>query len=187
MDVFSTFENVASICAGLAGIGGVLLVVYKYGYKFIRAWFAVDAFYLEFGDDPIRTLSTIIQAIEASHGELEIRQRITERHLAVGVYVCSKDGRCTWVNDWLSDAFGMDAAEMIGWGWSAAISNGDRARVQKTWQDAIDNTMPYKEEYTVIPYDGRQNQWEAITEAWPVRKRGEIVCYVGYVTHKTDK
>jgi len=181
VDFLRVLEFIVAILGSAAAIAGVAWGCWVGGRRFLRLWSAIDRLHVELGDDPVGSLIEAIRAIEASHGEIEIRQRISERHLAIGIYVCeSPTGKCTWANDWLCHALGLDSREIKGWGWLAAIAKEDQRRVHDAWSNAVEQELPYEERYTVEP-DGEKS-WVAITEAWPVKQRDVIVCYVGYVT-----
>lgn len=177
MEAIRVLEWGLSLVGAFAAASGVLWAVYRFGGQVVRAWRAMDRLHVEFGDDPIGKLLDIVHDIEASHGEFEIRQRIAERHLEIGIYVCQTDGKCTWTNDWLASAFDIDSKDMLGWGWLAAIDKSDQERVHEHWTKAVKEELPYSEEYWV---DG-ERRWYAHTEAWPVKRRGKIICYVGNV------
>ena len=181
MEIVRILESVIAIILGLAAVGGTLLVSWKWGGNIYRAYRAMVDLHIEFGSNPIGQLASIIREIEASHGEYEIRQRIAERHLAVGIYVCSPDGKCTWCNDWLLQAWGMDSGAIKGFGWLTAIRREDQQRVHEAWTRSVEEGTPYEEHYHVEP-PNKSDLWEAYTEAWPVKNRaGKIICYVGYV------
>lgn len=172
--------TILSVLGGISALGGISFVAYRYLRRLYRIWLSIDSLHAEFGNDPIKKLAAIIRAMEVDSNEAELRQRIIENHLGIGVYVCSTDGRCTWCNDTLIQGFGIDSAAIIGFGWTAALDPADRERTIKTWVNAVKESLPYKERYRVIPPNGLQ-PWNAVTEAWPVVVGGKMICMVGYV------
>jgi PAS domain S-box-containing protein len=168
--------------SGVIGIlVGAMWACVRLGRRAGRILPTVDNLHFRFGETPIEELHRIVSSIQSSVGEIEIRQRIAERHLAIGVYVCDTEGRCTWANDYLCEAFGLDSTEMQGHGWLAAVASSERIRVHAAWVAAVSSQIPYEERYKVVNRHDA-SEWNAITEAWPVKVEDRILCYVGYVT-----
>ena len=181
MDSYSGIVELLTIVAGATGvILGIIWTLIRFGCRMYRVLPAVDRLHDLFGESPIHELHTVISDIRTAVGEVEIRQRIAERHLEIGIYVCTPDGKCTWANDYLCDAFGIDSSDMLGFGWLNAVSKNEQLRVHTAWKSAVAEGIPYRELYEVEPRDGRPN-WKAMTQAWPVVRNGKTVCYVGYV------
>jgi PAS domain-containing protein len=176
--ILETITIVGSLIGLLSGIVWYLL---SYGRRFIRVVPTVDKLHDLFGPDPIEVLHELVKDSQAAVGEIEIRQRIAERHLQIGIYVCSPNGKCSWANDYLCNAFGLDSSSMHGYGWLSAVNRSDQHRVHTAWTEAITKELPYREEYGVVPQDG-EPRWRASTVAEPVIRNNKIVCYVGYVT-----
>jgi PAS domain-containing protein len=167
--------------SGIVGLlGGSLWAGLRFGRRLSRILPVVDKLHHRFGETPVDELHRIVRGVQSSVGELEVRQRIAERHLEIGVYVCGADGKCNWCNDYLCEAFGLDSKEMAGHGWLSAIESRDRIRVHAAWQSSVESELPYEERYRVTPKDDTDS-WDAITEAWPVKVDNKILCYVGYV------
>ena len=179
-DALGALELIVVIGGAVSVIAGAAWVAIQFGRRLCRVLPAIDGLHELFGDNPIEELHRLCVDTRASVGEIEIRQRIAERHLTIGVYVTDTAGRCTWANDYLCDAFGIDSSDMRGFGWLSAILENERFRVHQVWSSAVENQLPYEQHYTVAPRDGRAN-WRAYTEAWPVRVAEKIICYVGYV------
>lgn len=181
MDEYSGFVEFFTIVA--AGVGtaiGILWALIRFGCRMYRVVPAIDRLHDLFGETPVHELHKIIGDIRTAVGEFEIRQRIAERHLEIGIYVCEPTGKCTWANDYLCDAFGIDSNDMLGLGWLSAISKREQVGVHTAWKQCVADALPYRESYTVVPVDGRP-EWKAVTQAWPVVRNGRVVCYVGYV------
>ena len=178
-DVSQTIELFVVLIGGVGVFAATLWAVIKFVTRLYRVLPAMDRLHDLFGSNPVDELHAILSTSSASIGELEIRQRIAERHLAIGVYVCRPDGECTWANDFLCEEFGLDSSEMRGYGWLSAVSRHDRERVHSAWTKAVELHLPYSETYAVKPE--HKETWVAYSEAWPVKERERIICYVGYV------
>lgn len=181
MDVTELVELVGVAAAVAGSVGSAVWAVYRFGGRVCRVVTSVDHLHDLFGNSPVAELHRIVSGIRSTVGELEVRQRIAERHLAIGIYVCGADGKCNWANSFLCGQFGLDLHEMLGYGWMAAVANAERIRVHAAWESAVTDDIPYEDRYTVIPKDGGES-WEAMTEAWPIKVGDKVVCYVGYVT-----
>lgn len=182
VDTLRTLEITLAIFGVVAAVGGVFAFGFRSVRQLVRAWSAVGVLHAELGDEPITRLLEILRDIEASHGELEIRQRLAERHLEIGVYVCDKHGKCTWANDWLCESLGIDSSRIKDYGWISAIATSEQVRVHEHWQKCVASGLPYEETYQVEPSNPDLPRWTARAGAWPVSNRaGDIVCYVGYI------
>lgn len=184
-----SLELFAAVIAASAAAGGSLLFLYRFGGRVYRTWRLVDRLYAEFGSDPLASLLELIRDIEASHGELEIRQRISERHLEVGIYICQRadeGGGLIWANDWLCETLGLDSRQMEGQGSLLAVAPEYRQHSYEKWQHSIKHNIPYVDEMEIIPPSGK-DPFMVKTQAWPVKNRkGEIIFYVGY-TIRADR
>lgn len=176
---YKLFELIALAAAGLSAIIGTAWAVWRVANRIGRVLPFVDKLHLHFGDDPASELHELVKAVRSSIGELEVRQRISERHLEIGIFVCDIGGKCTWANDILCNAFGLDSQDMLGFGWLAAIAKTDQTRVHRDWIYAIENELPYSVEYKVEPESG--THFHCIAEAWPVSVNDKCICYVGYI------
>lgn len=178
MDVQTALEIVVACIAVFSAFGGFVWGGLRLSQTIRQYWTALSHLHEEFGDDPIRKLSAVIRDIEASYGELEIRRRIIERHLEIGIYTCSPTGEYIWVNDVLAESFGMDSTEITGNGWVSAVAEEEQERIFDHWKRAVNNNLPYADRYLVRT---EHREWMAKTEAWPVVSKGRLLCYVGYV------
>ena len=170
---------VASAIVGTVWAG--LVAVARFGGRLCRVLPAIDRLHDLFGHSPIEELHAFVREARSSVSELEIRQRIAERHLAIGIYVCDEEGRLTWCNDHLCESFGLDSRDMRGWGWLQAIHAEDQSRVHGAWTNAVAKDLPYRDTYRVNK-KGSSEVWLAFTEAIPVRGTSNSnISYVGYV------
>jgi len=182
-DIQSIVELCGIIAGAVAAVSGSVWAVFRFGARLGRVLPISDRLHDLFGVNPVEQLHELVSKAHGRIGEIEIRQRIAERHLAIGVYVCDPSGDCEWANDYLCESFGIDSLEMRGFGWLSALHRDDRERVHREWMRSIEHHLPYLDQYTVVPRDG-QAEWKAISEAWPVMSGTTIVCYVGYVTRR---
>jgi hypothetical protein len=181
-------QSVVSVVAGLAASYGVGLFLCRLGLKLYQAWRVVGDLHREFGPSPVGELLDVLRSIEASHGEIEVRQRLAERHLEFGIFVATPAGQWTWANAWLCQSFGVDSTELRHNGWVQALADSEQVTEHEHWLRCINESLPYERTYTVEPHNRTSGAWKASTEAWPVTDRsGEIICYVGYVVDALRK
>ena len=188
MENLRLFESVATILASIAASYGLVIFGSRLCRKLYQAWAVVGNLHREFGSSPVDELLTILGSIEARHGEIEIRQRLAERHLAFGVFVSTRDGQWTWANAWLCESFGIDSSALRDNGWVQAVRSNDRVEEYKHWMGCIKSSLHYERTFHVRPHNQKTEAWQACVEAWPVLDRGgEIICYVGYVVDAIRK
>ena len=70
-------------------------------------------------------------------------------------------GACTWVNDALCKAFGMDREEMMVWGWSKSLHPDDCKTALSNFLDSVTTGRPYRARYRVLDKDGNPTTFEA--------------------------
>lgn len=185
MEWTQSLELIVAAIGCLSAFLAGLWAFYRHSQRVLRYWRSLSDLHDLYGDDPVKTLAAIIATIETGQGEIELRQRIAERHLKIGVYVCDVNGLCTWGNDVLCDSFGLDSREILGNGWIEAIEESEQQRVIEHWKRCVKDLLPYRESYRVIP--AGHDPWHAITKAWPVATtNGRLLCYVGYVIEEGD-
>ncbi len=174
--------------ACLVACYGLFLFSTRFLVKLYRAWTVVADLHREFGPSPVGELLAILQSIEASHGEIEIRQRLAERHLEFGIFVATPDGQWTWSNAWLCESFGLDSSAMRDNGWVQAVQDERQVIEHEHWLRCIKESLPYERVFTVEPHNLRSKSWQASVEAWPVTDRdGKVICFVGYVVDAARK
>jgi PAS domain-containing protein len=171
-------ETIIAWSGIIAASASALVVGWKICRRNFKLYRSLDRIHSEFGDHGFGALVDNIKAAELSLQQLHVRVQVSERLHGIGIYVCEPTGECNWTNDWLCQAFGIDSSKMLGWGWLAAIRKDEQMRVHDVWSTAVENGLPYREQYHV---DAHNDSWLAETEAWPVRVDGELICYVGYV------
>jgi len=145
-----------------------------------RAFVLADDFRAQFGPDAAEAIKTILESVSRSQSIAEVRDRIQERHLRVGIYVCNPDGACTWCNEWLAEAFGRDERDMHGYGWLSSVEPSERIRAKEHWDYCLQSGIPYEDEYTVVNRRSGKT-WRAKTDAVSVIKGGVLLAIVGRV------
>lgn len=188
MENLRLFESVATILAGLVASYGLILFGSRFARKLYQAWRVVDDLHREFGPSPVGELLAVLRSIEASHGEIEVRQRLAERHLEFGVFVSTGSGQWTWANAWLCQSFGLDSSDLRDNGWVSAVKGSEQAAEYRHWLGCIAQSLHYERTFTIQPHNRTSKPWQACVEAWPVCDRdGKVICYVGYVVDEIRK
>jgi len=175
-----TIETLAAILGAIAAIWGTVYFTYRFLCKWVRIAISANRIHSEFGDSAFNRLVDIVQKNQVAIEQIYIRTHISERLHNIGIYVCDPEGKCTWANDWLCEAFGLDSHNMHGFGWLAAIKKSEQPRVYDSWTNAIKQHTPYIEDYQVHP-PNQKTSWTAHTEAWPILIDEKLICYVGHV------
>lgn len=159
---------------------GILIAARRRVAALFRAVRVAHDIHTEFGREAAATLREITEDLKRSQTVASFRHRLAERHLRVGIYLCGVDGRCTWVNDWLSQAFGIDRSDCVGFGWLGAIADAERSNTHSKWINAVTTGIPYRDKYTVRnKRNGRS--WVAKTEAFAITRDDQVVCFLGVV------
>ena len=99
------------------------------------------------------------------------------------VYICDRDGFCTFANDKLCELFGMNYHEMLGNGWLAAVGKNqyEKDRCYTEWRQSVEKSIPYSTEYTLINQKTHEEA-NCRTHAIAIYSRkGEILFYKGVV------
>lgn len=174
-------ELVLKSLAVLGFIGGVLAALWTRLGRAIVAFRAAHSIADIFGDAAGTEIQRLFAIIARSDGEQQLRQRVVESRLKIGVYECDLDGRCSWANPYLSELFGVDAANMRGYGWMSAIVPEDRIAAQKRWRISVENGIPYEDTY-VVENRRTATRYRCTTRAELVTSDGEPLCFVGWVT-----
>ncbi len=101
-----------------------------------------------------------------------------------GLYACDAEGQCTQVNLKWRKIYGLSTTEGLGDGWSRAVHEDDRSRVQQSWSDAVAAGSTFDQEYRVVRPDGSQRIVRSV--ARPVTSEGvRVLGLVGTVEDVT--
>lgn len=177
--------NHGIVTAGVTAAIASILFLKKWTKNAIRSFHLSNKFHSIFGDDPAEKIRNTQDLYDAAKNLLQARVSISEQWLKIGVYICDKDGACTWTNEHLNNIFGLDSKDMLGFGWLAAIDQGDRKRVNEEWIYAINNNIPYSSSYFVR--NNRDNLLISVkTKALAVvDSDDEVHCYIGYLEERS--
>ena len=126
-------ENYGAASLAITTLIGLLLKFRKCAKNAIRTFILSDDFYNLFGDTLASTIKMLHDSVQKSNDILEVRMRISERYLKIGLYVCDLEGKAVWLNDVICEMFGLDSRSMLGFGWLQAIHPCDRERVNEEW------------------------------------------------------
>lgn len=161
---------------------GTLAVFWRRIRRLFDILRAGDGLHREFGPDAATQIRAMLERVTRSTDELQVRQKIAEQHLRIGIYICRPDGRCSWANDYLCELFGRSQDQMHGFGWIDAVHDDDRKRVYEEWHFATENVLPYRTTYAVVHGgDVVPVKTEAFAVTHGKRVDGDVVFYVGFV------
>lgn len=191
-------ENYGIVTAAGTAVLTFFIFLKKWTKNAIRSFTLSDKFHDLYGDDPAEKIKSTQELHRYAKELLSVRVSISEQWLKIGMYICNKEGSCTWTNEYLNNIFGLDSQEMLGFGWLASIHQSDRKRVNEEWLYAIDNKIPYDSSYFIT--NVRDNLLISVkTKALAVvDSNDEVQCYIGYLkeecrskldktTHETKK
>ena len=182
VDLKFWIDNYGTISLLLGVFIGVATKVRRLIKNAARSIMLGNSFHTTFGDTPAETIKSILDSIRTSHDAIEIRAKILERVSKIGIFMCEKDGRCTFVNDYLADMFGLDSQEMINFGWLESVHYNDRQRVNDEWLYAIKNNIAYSCEYVIVNERDKTSMSVVARAASVINKKNEVQCYIGYLT-----
>ncbi len=177
---------VAGVIAGIIGsasvIAGAVYGFYRWAAphatRHVTAYRAAMGIGDKWGPDAGALIRKLIQDLSRDSSQVSLRIDMLARHLNLGVYVCETDGRMSYVNDALSEMFGLDSTEMLRHGWLSAVD--DRRQAFEDLRFSLANAIPYEGAYVVVNQRTGERQCCA-TRAYPVVSDGVVTCYVGYV------
>jgi PAS domain S-box-containing protein len=177
-------ENYGAASLAITTLIGLLLKFRKCAKNAIRTFLLSNDFYNLFGDTPASTIKMLHDSVQKSNDILEVRMRISERYLKIGLYVCDLEGKAVWLNDVICEMFGLDSRSMLGFGWLQAIHQHDRERVNEEWMYAINKELTYNSSYTICNCRSNISLNVKTTAIAVVDDKGKNVCYVGYLEVK---
>jgi len=178
------WDDALGLPATLLACIGVVLSVFVAGYRWtchaFRTVRLAVSFRSHFGDDPAAQIRDLLDRLRHFDTEATVRFEIVSRHLDIGIYVCSADGRCSYTNDVTCEIFERDSHSLIGYGWLDAIEGDERIRVFERWDAAVKNQLPYSEEYWIRGARSG-NRVRIRTKAYAGKVDGQVICFIGYV------
>jgi PAS domain S-box-containing protein len=142
----------------------------------------MDSLTHEFSPNSGKSIKDQLNRIDDSIRLGELRSKMISNSLvSTGAYECNVDGNCTWVNNALSEIYGLDKDQMLGQGWLSAVKFNERQTVWETWHNSILNDIPYESEYTVVNQKKR-NEFRVRTVAVAHKNLdGDVLGYYGTV------
>lgn len=173
-------ELLVYIGSVLGGLVTALAVGWRLLGRGYRALLAADSLSTSFGHRAGETIYSLLDSLELAAVEASARRNIVERHLQIGIYVCSRLGAITWVNEHFSASFGIDRDAATGFGWVSCIHSDDRDRVQEAWRRYAANDLPFSATCRVT--NQRTNEtWVGEFKTLPLMRGDEIAGWVGCV------
>jgi len=140
-----------------------------------------DRFYSLFGTDPAQKIKDLISEVQTCNEISELRRRLIEKRIKLGIFICDTEGKYIWSNDFLNSMFGLDSTEMRGFGWLRSIIAKDRERVNDEWMYCVKNQTAYESDYEVSNRrDGKVMKVRASAMA-VLNDENVIECYVGHI------
>ncbi len=134
----------------------------------------------QFSENSGKSIKDQLNRIDDSLRLGELRSKMLSNSLTThGAYECDLDGDCTWVNNALSDLFGIPKEDMLGRGWLAGVKSDDRERVWHDWTTAISNDYPFECEYIVVNQRTRREMKVRATAIAHKGLDGEVLGYYG--------
>ena len=178
-------ENYGIITAAGTAVLTSFLFLKKWVKNAIRSLSLSNKFHDLFGDNPAEKIKDTHELHRYAKDLLTARVSISEQWLKIGVYICNKEGECTWTNEYLNNIFGLDSQDMLGFGWLSSIYKDDRKRVNEEWLYAIRNNIPYDSTYFVV--NNRDNLLISVKAKAlaVVDNDDEVQCYIGYLREES--
>lgn len=173
-------EFVLKSLAVLGAVGGVVAALWARIGRAIVAVRAAHSLGAVFGDSAGAEIQRLLAIIARSDGEQQLRQRVIESRLRIGVFESDLDGRCVWCNPFLAELFGIDADNMRGYGWLSGLVPDDRVTAQKRWRVSVEHGIPYEDTYTV-ENKRTSTRYRCQTRAELVTADDEPLCFIGWV------
>ena len=130
----------------------------------------------EFGVQAGKSIKDALVSLNNKVDTGNIRMDLIENTVNLGIYICDTSGKCSYVNRTLSEMFGQDKNDMLGYGWLEHIT--DKQKAFNTWRFSVENSIPYNDVYEVS-VNGVVRRFS--TEAEPSIEVGIVLGYVGIV------
>ena len=115
--------------------------------------------------------------------ESEERFRLLALNAPSGIFLCSLEGECTYVNEACSEMTGRPEEQLLGLGWIECFHPDDRERALALWAKCAEDGTEFQMEYRFLRPDGGVT-W-VIGLASPVRAGHAITGFVGTLTDIT--
>lgn len=174
----------------IAKVGGVLGAVGAFAWG-VGRWFwpewqtyaknrlLLDSFRKNFGDQAADKILNLLRQHSHDQNHNQMRFTLVETQLSIGLYTCNHvTGECVTANKVLSEMWGLDPKDMLGFGWIQCVK--DKKKALETWKFSWEKCLPYRDIYTVVnARTGEEFQVE--TEAYLMDESGSFKTYAGWV------
>jgi PAS domain S-box-containing protein len=171
-------KAVGTIAGGIAAVYAGWKVTWPRIKRVILAQRLAESMFDAFGADAADKIKNALVENRLGLARAEARLNLICKQSNLGVYICDKDGRCTFANDFLCEMFGLDSDRMKGYGWLACVQ--DRESEFHHWKFAVENDTPYRSSYTIMNQKTKL-AFKVNTQAEPHREGGVPVFYIGLV------
>jgi PAS domain S-box-containing protein len=133
----------------------------------------------KFGADPATALRTAIVDTQNDMSITAAKIEALGRFGNMALFMADQQGRLEWVSPAMCDLFGMDAAELLGFGATRALR--DASRHFEEWIFSVKNGTAYRDVY-VVENQRTGTEIECEAEAYEYHDReGAIRWFIGYV------
>ena len=166
----------------------VIYTLYKFVYPHVKKTKEKYKFYNQEGYDIVRNIEThfgveagkVLRDILAKKGYdiilNQARLNIIENAIGLGIFICNKEGKCTYANKTLASMFGLQQEDMLDYGWATHIV--DKQKAINNWNFSVSNAVPYSDSYEVLVEGAVKKMF---TEAKYSEVEGIKIGYVGFV------
>lgn len=175
-------ENYGTISVVAIAVFGLLAKLRRYVNGTIASVLFSVKLHDLFGDNPAQSLKDFCVNTRKDLDTNEIRIKIIERLLKIGIFISGVDGKYLFTNEAFNELFGLDSQEMIGFGWLQSVQYNDRKKVHEEWLYAVKEGIEYNASYTIINHR-TQEEIPIMVAASPVfNDKNEKVCHIGCIT-----
>jgi len=115
----------------------------------------------------------------------ETRFRALADSVPVGIFLTNPEGRVMYTNGLWKIITGLSFNQALAQGWFTAIHPDDRARVQLTWNRAIEQAHPFESEFRCVR--NTSMTWVAAHAVTYLNERGERSGYLGTLVDVTSR
>ena len=130
----------------------------------------------------------VTEARKAQHAlaSSEKRFQVLANLSPAGIFRTALDGACTYVNDaWLGFA-GLEQAEAMGFGWTAAIHPDDVDWLSESWAKAVESGERFQAEFRFRRPKDRSVIWARAVAAPEYDQEGKTSGFIGVCIDFTD-
>lgn len=133
-------------------------------------------------DQQYKSCNASLTATVSRTEALCVKANLMYEESPIARYECDMDGKCTWTNAALQKLWGLNADQLLGYGWLSGLHPDDTKRIEHDWMDTIKHWVPYKTRYRVVhPETGKETLVEAIAQVI-MNHEEQPMCIWGKVT-----